>query len=190
MALKQKLMLFSFFLHVYILIFVTKNCFRDFKVLSLNIIYFVIFAIFTYFFTLTLRDISRISITSEVEFFMRLDNDWKSLSGVVVITTTQLHSAKLELMSCPSSNPARGVLDVYNGENIWQWSQLEIRINVFVGQPFCKNNSWSSSSSSLSSSSLSMYVTNICHKEFHLRRWRILYASLVVYCTLKLCFNV
>ena len=78
MALKQKLMLFSFFFtytYVYTYFFVTKNCFRDFKVLSLNIIYFVIFAIFTYFFTSTFRDISRIPITSEVEFFMRLGND-------------------------------------------------------------------------------------------------------------------
>ena len=41
-----------------------------------------------------------------------------------------------------------------NGEHLWQWSPVEIRVNPFVGQPLQKNNSWSSWSpkSSISSS--------------------------------------
>ena len=50
--------------------------------------------------------------------------------GVVVITTTQLHSTKLELRFCACSNPAHSVLDICNGENLWQLSQLDIRLNT------------------------------------------------------------
>ena len=51
--------------------------------------------------------------------------------GVVVVTTTQLHSTKPELRFCGGSNPARSVLEIRDGEDLWQWSQLEIRLNVF-----------------------------------------------------------
>ena len=51
--------------------------------------------------------------------------------GVVVITTAQLHSTKPELRLCAGSNPARGVSEIRDGEDLWQWSQLEIRLNAF-----------------------------------------------------------
>ena len=50
----------------------------------------------------------------------------------VVITTAQLHSTKPELRFCPGSNPARGVLKIRDNEVFWQWSWLEIRLNVFL----------------------------------------------------------
>ena len=51
--------------------------------------------------------------------------------GVVVITTAQLHSTKPGLRFCAGSNPARGVSEIRDGEDLWQWSQLEIRLNAF-----------------------------------------------------------
>ena len=51
--------------------------------------------------------------------------------GVVVITTAQLHSTKPELRSCADSNPAHGVSEIRDGEDLWQWSWLEIRLNAF-----------------------------------------------------------
>ena len=48
---------------------------------------------------------------------------------VVVTTTAQLHSTKPEFRFCADSNPARGVLEIRDGEDLWQWSRLEIRIN-------------------------------------------------------------
>ena len=51
--------------------------------------------------------------------------------GVVVINTAQLHSAKPELRLCTGSNPACGMLEIRDGEDLWQWSQLEIRLNIF-----------------------------------------------------------
>ena len=59
--------------------------------------------------------------------------NWTQLRrrGVVVISTAQLHSTKLELRFCAGSNPARGVSEICDGENLWQWSQLEIRLNAF-----------------------------------------------------------
>ena len=51
--------------------------------------------------------------------------------GVVVITTAQLPSAKPELKFCSGSNPALGMSEIRDGEDLWQWSQLEIRINTF-----------------------------------------------------------
>ena len=53
------------------------------------------------------------------------------LCGVVVITTAQFHSTKSELSFCTGSNLACGVLQVHDGEDLWQWSQLEIRLNAF-----------------------------------------------------------
>ena len=38
--------------------------------------------------------------------------------GVVVITTAQLHSTKSELRFCAGSNPARGVSEIRNGEDL------------------------------------------------------------------------
>ena len=48
--------------------------------------------------------------------------------GVVVITTAQLHSTK---PFCAGSNPARGVSEIRDDEDLWQWSRLEIRLNTF-----------------------------------------------------------
>ena len=49
----------------------------------------------------------------------------------MVITTPQLHSTKFELKPCAGSNPACGVSELRNGEDLWQWSRLEIRLNAF-----------------------------------------------------------
>ena len=51
---------------------------------------------------------------------------WRS--GVVVINTGQLRSMKSELKFCAGSNPARDVLEVCDGENLWQWSWQEIKL--------------------------------------------------------------
>ena len=51
--------------------------------------------------------------------------------GVVVITTAQLHSTKPELRFCAGPNPARGVSEIRDSEDLWQWSRLEIRLNAF-----------------------------------------------------------
>ena len=32
---------------------------------------------------------------------------------------------------CAGSNPDRDVSDIYDGENLWQWFRLEIRLNAF-----------------------------------------------------------
>ena len=44
----------------------------------------------------------------------------------MVITTAQLHSSKPELRFCTGSNPARGVSEIRDGEDLGQWSRLEI----------------------------------------------------------------
>ena len=59
---------------------------------------------------------------------MRKRNKWNlvlkmclvcmGISGVVVITTAQLHSTKPELRFCAGSNPARGVLEIRDGEDL------------------------------------------------------------------------
>ena len=46
-------------------------------------------------------------------------------------TTAQLHSTNPELRFCASLKPARGVSEIRNGEDLWQWSRLEIRLNAF-----------------------------------------------------------
>ena len=51
--------------------------------------------------------------------------------GVVGITTAQLHSTKPELRFCAGSNPACDVSEIRDGEDPWQWSRLEIRLNAF-----------------------------------------------------------
>ena len=38
--------------------------------------------------------------------------------GAVVITAAQLHSKKPELRFCAGSNPARGVLEIRDGEDL------------------------------------------------------------------------
>ena len=33
--------------------------------------------------------------------------------------------------NCPSSNPIHGLSEIRDGEDLWQWSLLEIRLNAF-----------------------------------------------------------
>ena len=68
--------------------------------------------------------------------------------GVVVITTAHLHSTKPELRLCAGWNPACGISEICNGEDLWQWTRLEIRLNLFCWSTIPQNNSSSSSSSS------------------------------------------
>ena len=59
----------------------------------------------------------------------------------MVITTAQLHSTKSELRFCADSNPARGVLEIRDGEDLRQWSRLEIRLNAIRRSTIPQNNS-------------------------------------------------
>ena len=52
--------------------------------------------------------------------------------SVVVITTAQHHSPTPGLSFCTSSNPGHDLLEICDGENLWQWSWLEIRLNAFI----------------------------------------------------------
>ena len=47
------------------------------------------------------------------------------------ITTAQLHSTNPELRFSAGSDPARGMSEIRDGEDLWQWSRLEIRLNAF-----------------------------------------------------------
>ena len=51
--------------------------------------------------------------------------------GVVVITTAQLPLTNPELKFCRCSNPAHNVSEICDGENLLEWSQLEVRLNTF-----------------------------------------------------------
>ena len=58
---------------------------------------------------------------------------WR-FSGAVMYCLSLLHNfIKLGLNSGSAQvpNPARGGLEIRDGENLWQWSQLEIRLNTF-----------------------------------------------------------
>ena len=48
-----------------------------------------------------------------------------------VITTAQLHSTRPEFRLCTGSHSARSVSTIRHGEDLWQWSRLEISLNVF-----------------------------------------------------------
>ena len=61
--------------------------------------------------------------------------------GVVVITTTQVHSTKPKLWFCACSNTTCGVSEICSGENLSQWSWLEIKVNAFRQSNIPKNNS-------------------------------------------------
>ena len=61
-----------------------------------------------------------------------IGNKWvKWHRGVVVISTLQLHSTKPELKFYAVWNRARGVSEIRDDEDLWQWSRLEIRLNTF-----------------------------------------------------------
>ena len=59
----------------------------------------------------------------------------KCRCGVVVLTTSRFRSTKLEPSFCAGSNPARGVSEICNVEDLWQWSWLEKWLNAFISQP-------------------------------------------------------
>ena len=74
----------------------------------------------------------------ETKFFKRKKNctdpgqllwDWPVNEDINI--TAQLHSTKPELRFCAGSNPARGMSEIHDGEDLWQWSRLEIRLNAF-----------------------------------------------------------
>ena len=50
---------------------------------------------------------------------------------VLVITTAQFYLTKPKVRFCASSNPARGVSEIRDGEDRWQRSRLEVRLNAF-----------------------------------------------------------
>ena len=54
----------------------------------------------------------------EEEHFISNDIITFARRGAVVITTAQLHSTKPELMFCAGSNPACGVLEIRDGEDL------------------------------------------------------------------------
>ena len=83
------------------------------------------------------EDLTKKSGVSELSLFcfcsVLLMAPWCSLwrCGVVISTTAQLYSTKPELRFCAGSNPACGMSEICDGEDLWQWSQLEIRLNTF-----------------------------------------------------------
>ena len=50
--------------------------------------------------------------------------------GVVVITIAHLHSTKPEFRFSADSNLAHSMLKICDGEDLWQWSWLQIRLNA------------------------------------------------------------
>ena len=62
---------------------------------------------------------------------IKLWNDQTVALWWVVITAAQLNSTKPELRFCTGSNSAHGMSEIHDGEVLWQWSQLEIRLNTF-----------------------------------------------------------
>ena len=69
---------------------------------------------------------------------------WFRPCGVVVITTAQLHSIKPELRLCASLNHVHGVSEIWDGKDPWQWSWLEIRLNVFCRSTIPQNKQFNS----------------------------------------------
>ena len=49
----------------------------------------------------------------------------------MVITTAQLYSTKPEFRFFAGLNPARHVSEIRDGEDLWHWSRLEIKLNAF-----------------------------------------------------------
>ena len=49
----------------------------------------------------------------------------------MVITTAHFYSTKPELRFCAGLNPVHGNLQIHDGEDLLQWSWLEIRLNAF-----------------------------------------------------------
>ena len=85
--------------------------------------------------------------------------------GVVVISTAQLHSTKPEVRFCAGSNPAHGSSEIYDGEDLWQWSWLKIKVNASSRSTIPQKQFIIIISSSSSSSSSSIISNSIyCNK--------------------------
>ena len=48
----------------------------------------------------------------------------------MVITTVQLHTTNPELRLYAGSNPARGVSEIRDGGDLWQWCRLKISLRA------------------------------------------------------------
>ena len=59
------------------------------------------------------KDLHSTKLKQRPQIFVKL-----SFSGVVVITTAQIHSTKPELGFCAGSNPAPSVLEIRDGEDL------------------------------------------------------------------------
>ena len=94
------------------------------------------------FFTLSCQEINFKSHSNTVILGKLEKNAVRKNAGVVAITTAQLHSTKPELRFCAGSNPARGMLEIRDGEDLRQWSRLEMRINAFRRSTIPKKNSY------------------------------------------------
>ena len=70
------------------------------------------------FFTLSCQEINFKSHSNTVILGKLEKNAARENADVVVITTAQLHSRKPELRFCAGSNPARGVLEIRDGEDL------------------------------------------------------------------------
>ena len=79
-------------------------------------------------------------------------------------TTAQRHSIKPDFRFCADLFPARCVSEIRDGEDIWRWSCLEIRLKAFH---------WSITSSSSSSSSSSFSSSSIYQKTPTNSSWRV-----------------
>ena len=117
---------------------IIKNCF--FISISIN---FDLPSIFNNWFTFS-SDSHRYETSCSLKRFLKVNNantkkyrrnksllKKRFLRGVVVITTAKLHSTKPELTFCVGLDTARGVSEIRDGEDLWQWSRLEIRLNAF-----------------------------------------------------------
>ena len=81
--------------------------------------------------------ILEVQIVWKISAFQSLNGSIEMLKSnfefpnISIITTAQIHSTKSELRFCAGSNPARGVSEISDGEDLWQWSRLEIMLNSF-----------------------------------------------------------
>ena len=63
--------------------------------------------------------------------YFGIDITWYWRRSIVVITTALLYSTKPELRFCEGSNPARGVSEIRDGEDLSQLFRLEKWLNTF-----------------------------------------------------------
>ena len=75
-----------------------------------------------------------------VEGKIWVDHFAKFLSNCAyVVISRQLHPIKPQLRFCADLNHARVVPDIRNGEDLWQWSRLEIRLITIRWSTIPKN---------------------------------------------------